>query len=587
MRISGRRRLDVLFLVLGALVTGVLVAFGAFIYNEERVERMWVGASFDADGTAALHEVIDYQFGSATDRHGLLRQIPGLTTSSPIVVTSPDAPAGINSDTPFVFDAGEQGIELKIGDANQTVSGEHRYVLDYRHDGLTDGSKVAWDAVGTGWDIGIEDTVIELVAPFALDDVRCQTGTRGSTAECDIDQPEPGHLRAHVTGLKDHHGVTIRAVRGDALAAAPALPAAPAAPPADPGAGVAEPAAVGALAALGGGLAMSRKVRRAGRERLGSAAAAGDAAAAAFGTQSSTSEQLVDAADLADLATTEFAPPEGLSPSMGGVIFTESVRAEHKVAWLIEAGIQGAVDLQEEGGKTVRIVRTAPGDAATQHVLDKAFGGRDTITLGKYDATFASGWTELGTTLEAWSKTSGLWDPAGDKRKFRHRLFGVLFGSLAMVIAMAGGAMAGRWGEGWLALDVVGAIGVGIAWAAIIRSWELRVRTPQGSGMWLRIESFRRFLHESEAYHAEEAAKRGVLREYTAWAVALGELDRWKRAVQSSTIIPESAGLNYVLLAPMLSSSTSHASTAPSSSGGGGGGGGVGGGGGGGGGGSW
>jgi uncharacterized membrane protein len=99
------------------------------------------------------------------------------------------------------------------------------------------------------------------------------------------------------------------------------------------------------------------------------------------------------------------------------------------------------------------------------------------------------------------------------------------------------------------------------------------------------VESFRRFLAGSEAYHAEEAAKRGLLREYTAWAVAVGEIDRWERAVQASSIT-DRAGLGYVHMAPVLMASTSKASTAPSSSGGGGGGS-VGGGGGGGGGGSW
>jgi hypothetical protein len=66
-----------------------------------------------------------------------------------------------------------------------------------------------------------------------------------------------------------------------------------------------------------------------------------------------------------------------------------------------------------------------------------------------------------------------------------------------------------------------------------VRAWELRVRTPAGSGLWLwlRTESFRRFLAGSEAHHAEEAARRGHLREYTAWAVAVGEVDRWSRAV--------------------------------------------------------
>ena len=116
------------------------------------------------------------------------------------------------------------------------------------------------------------------------------------------------------------------------------------------------------------------------------------------------------------------------------------------------------------------------------------------------------------------------------------------------------------------------------------------MRTPLGSGLWLRIESFRRFLAQSEGYHAEQAAARGVLREYTAWAVAVGEVDRWTRAMASASNIPDQSALSYAYLYPLLLASTSSASTAPSSSGGGGGGGfggSVGGGGGGGGGGSW
>jgi uncharacterized membrane protein len=134
---------------------------------------------------------------------------------------------------------------------------------------------------------------------------------------------------------------------------------------------------------------------------------------------------------------------------------------------------------------------------------------------------------------------------------------------------------------------VVGSLVSGGGFAAAVRGWELRVRTPQGSGLWLRVESFRRFLHASETFHAEEAAKRGVLREYTAWAVALDEIDRWAKAVAGSTAIPAESGLGYAHLAPILVSSTSSTSTAPSSSGGSSGGGSVGGGGGGGGGGSW
>src|SRR3546814_12711642 len=95
---------------------------------------------------------------------------------------------------------------------------------------------------------------------------------------------------------------------------------------------------------------------RGGRERVG----AGGVADAAWSGES-TSEVRLDHDELKEMATTEFAPPEGITPAMGGIILAESVQPEHQVAWLIEAAIEGAIDLVEEGGKTVRLVRTAPG----------------------------------------------------------------------------------------------------------------------------------------------------------------------------------------------------------------------------------
>jgi uncharacterized membrane protein len=88
-------------------------------------------------------------------------------------------------------------------------------------------------------------------------------------------------------------------------------------------------------------------------------------------------------------------------------------------------------------------------------------------------------------------------------------------------------------------------------------------------------------------YLFEAGEERGVLREYIAWAVAVGEVDRWSRAVKSAGVaVADPGAMHYAALAPSLSSATSSTSVSPSSSGGGGGGG-VGGGGGGGGGGSW
>lgn len=583
MRTTTRRRVDVLVLGAGGLAIGAITALGGLLGDPERVNRLWVGAALDDGGGADVVEVIDYDFGAGQDKHGIFRTIPGLTTDSAVRVSSASAPSGIAAKTSELV-GGEPGIRLKIGDPNITISGRHRYRLDYALPTLATAGRLAWDAVGAAWTVPIRQTEIHVVAPWRFDALLCSTGRTGATGGCTLTQPEPGHLMVEVGSLASGEGVTIEASRGPALLTRPSLPAPPITAPPDPGAGLARPAALAVIASLGSAGVVSRQVRRRGRERVGGG---GAAEAAWAGGGGPTSEILVDQVDLASLATTEFAPPEGITAAQGGTLLAEAVRSEHKVAWLLEAAIAGAVDLDDDAdAKSVRLIRTSGGSPDVGPILDVAFAGRPEIHLGSYDEDFAAGWTRVGTTLAGWQRQSGYWDPAGTRRRTVVRILG----SLALVVGAIGsaafGAPAAAWGAQWLPAVAVAAAIAGGGLAAAVRAWELKVRTPAGSGMWLRVESFRRFLAGSEATHAEEAAKRGVLREYTAWAVALGEMDRWGEAVAASTVIPQDAGLSYVHLAPILASSTSSASTAPSSSGGGGGGG-VGGGGGGGGGGSW
>ena len=346
-------------------------------------------------------------------------------------------------------------------------------------------------------------------------------------------------------------------------------------------------AGVVVLAGLAAAVAGTWLVRRAGRGWV----AAGGAAEAAF-DPGAGSVRRVDPADLGSLATVEFSPPNVLTPVQGGVLLAEEVRSEHKVAWLIGAAVDGYLDLEGEG-RRVTLVRRPRRDGAPAYLLDMAFGGRDRFTLGSYDVSFASAWRLVGTDLDGWRRTSALWDPAGDRRRALARVLGVVAGVAGLVLIGVGAVLAARGalaGPGWPALVAAGGLLAGAGAAAAVGAWELRVRTPAGSALWLRTESFRRFLAASEAHHAEEAARRGHLRQYTAWAVAVGELDRWSRAVAASSVAAaDPAAARYPLLGPALLHDTSGSATKPSSggSGGGGSGGGVGGGAGGGGGGSW
>ncbi len=592
MRRSSRRKVDVALLAAGALGVGVGASLGAAFGRWEEVTAIWAVAEVGEDGSAQVTELVDYDFGLTSDRHGIFRVVPGLATDAPISVASPDAPDDV------LVTSEAAGTRIRVGAPDQTVSGEHRYEISYPLPGVAVGDEVAWDAVGTAWEVGIEAAEVHVVTPFELVEPACVTGTVGSTTPCDdVEQVEPGHLVARMDSLDAGDGMTLTARRGSALPQAPATPALPG-PLDDPGTGPIVPGGVAGGAAFAGSVVALRAVRRAGRERV--VVGVGGPADAAFAPTPpgpggvGPQEMRVDQDELESMATTDFAPPEGLTPSQGGIVLTEHVRPEHKVAWLIDAAIEGAVELSGDGdggADGMTLVRSGPGSPETAPILDQAFAGRPWVSLGSYDPSFATGWSQLGTQLDVWRQGSGLWDQRAGSRRVAALVLGVLSAGAGLLAAVGGGVLANRFGSPWLLLAGLGGLLAGAGIAAAVASWELYVRTAPGSAAWLRVESFRRFLAASEGYHAEEAVKRGVLREYTAWAVAVGEIDRWASAVRASTIAPAVAGVGYVYMAPLLMSSTTSTSTAPSSRGGGGGfsggGGGVGGGAGGGGGGSW
>jgi Predicted membrane protein (DUF2207) len=265
---------------------------------------------------------------------------------------------------------------------------------------------------------------------------------------------------------------------------------------------------------------------------------------------------------------------------------------------LIDKAVAGLVDLDTDGtpaGETT-LVRLQLGDPATAALLDTAFHGRDRLSLGAYDEGFARMWVALGRSLSAWRDTSGLWDAAADRRARWVQGVGAVVGVLGVALAVLGGRLSVQQTGLALVLAGLGGALAGAGAAAAVRGWELRVFTPTGSAAWLQVEALRRFLAQSPPTAVDEAVSSRQAGRYAAWAVALGEAERWSRLVSDLTSATrdrsqapyDARGVLYAGYAPVFVTHCCTASTAPSASSGGSGAGvGVGGGAGGGGGGSW
>jgi len=576
-RTRARRTVDGILLLAGGLLLAGAAASGAAVADRERVRSIWAGAQVDGAGNARVVEAIDYDFGTRR-RHGIVRDVPGLSPTAKVSVSSATAPADVQL----------QGMgtitRIQVGDPDRTITGRHRYRIAYPLRRVAPGRRLAWNPVGTDTAVPTGKVEVHTVAPFAFTGARCVQGKAGATRPCSATQPEPGHLVVTVDSLAAHEGVTLYATAGRALGDTPALPAPPAGTPADAGSGLLLPALLAGAAALVAAVLTAALIRRAGRESV----APGDTGAAPWGDPGSGAAR-VDAAELASLAAPVPAPPSELTPAQGGVVLTEQVRKEHKVAWLLTAAARGDVDVQENAWGVV-LARRGPGDAASTALLDLAFNDRRSITLGTYDQQFAALWSALGDELAAWQQASGLWDPAGRRRQLLAFWLGVLGVLLGLAAAVLGGVLASGGSPRWQVLAVAGGLLGGAGVAALVRGWELRVRTPAGTRLWLQVEGFRRFLAGAQASSVGQAAHQGPLGLYAAWAVALGEMDSWSKALATSRTRVDPGIYYYSRVSPLLLTSALAASREPSSSGsgsGGGFGGGVGGGAGGGGVGSW
>ncbi len=594
MRKRARRWVDMGVLGAGVALAGGGAAWaadaGAGAAHPERADAVWTVAAVQADGSARVTEVIDYDFGR-NRRTGLVREVPGVEPDDRFEVTT-DAPDDVSAT------ATEFGTtEFVVGDRSEPVTGRQRYRLDYDVADFA-GESLDWATFGRRLS-PVREAEVHLVAPFEIEAPMCFVEKGQAAVFCMVRQVAPGHVTVRLRDVPDAAGISIQAFRGAALPEAPPAPEPPAAPP--PGFGAtadaapvdeegAAPGAPALVAAAGVALAafpVSRLIRRAGRERvsgpddtpkddaepgaggaLGGMLAGGRHGGRPPPTVGRIGEALagpprwlpaapmrVDHAELDGLATVALAPPAELTPAQGGVVLTEQATFDLLAASLLAAHAEGSIEVVQAGGRATGLARgpEAPADPGFVPFADAVFAGRGEVHLGTYDRAFAGAATADRARLRAWRASSGLWDPRSGRRQVACAVLGVVALAVGVAALVVGARDVGAHGTGALPLVALGGVLGGAGLAALVRQWELPVRTPEGSGLWVRVESFRRFLASADGTHAAEAARRGVLAGYTAWAVALGARRPWRRAVEQAgdAIPPGTPGLD--LQAPAAS----------------------------------
>ncbi len=582
------------FVAGGALLAGlgVIGAGDDGVLRAERFDAKQVTVSPAGDGGVRVREVVDIDFG-VHERRGYQRIIPNdFGIPSDIVASSPDANSEVNSIQSF------GDTRIRVGNPNVTFTGKHRYILEYTlPDAEPTPDQLALDIIGT--DETFETKRFDIVLTgFDFTDTFCDTGRDNAFGGCEFTRDESGNYTAVVEPLEAGHGITVgghfAALTSPIAVADPPLP--------DPIPGGFRPLGwlmipLGLISA-GGVFWLSRWY---GSNEV----FAGGAAEAAFGTLPTPREgdpsadvptYRVPDSRLAELATIEFVPPRGLEPWQGSVLLREKIDDDTVSAWFSEMIARDAIFVRNEGKKVylepgTETVRLSPVD---QQHLANLFRTTQSYELGKYSKTFTSTWQKVQHEQARLVQHAGWWQ-RGAPGSSGFSMPSVKFMLFAMVFLVVWGggtllaAFGGLIGSPFTAI-AVGVIVPLVAAFAMYRTM-LPARTATGSALTLRTESFRKFLAASEGKHVEWAWEHGLVREYSAWAVALDAADAWSRAVESSNIPHPEIALGGPLIIYSRGPALQSTRTAPAPSGGSGGGGsfggGVGGGGGGGSSGSW
>jgi uncharacterized membrane protein YgcG len=580
------------------VIVGVLIALcsgsaaiGLVGGRGEQFDVKQVTVSPAGDGVR-IREVVDQDFGNSPfGKHGYERIIPtDFGTPEDIDASSPDANADINRE--FVT----EGYRIRLGDPDTTFSGQHRYILSYTlpSAGLQSGI-LNLDIIDAGEDLRTEHFEVILTG-FVLEQTECNVGGEADEGGCTL-QRTGNDYRVVFEPLDDGDGVNVRGVITEfTTPTEPPLPDLPERAP--------DRRAQLALAmipiGLVGPLAVYVIARRRGRNEV----YAGGAADAAYGrlpgpgmagTAAPVATRLVSDAQMERLTTIEFVPPKGVDPWQGQVLLKERITDDTVTAWLSALAAGDAITLRDDNGTLVMGSgqRRDQLDPATAALVDRFMSGQTELRLGKYDPSFASAWSDVKRQQRAAIAASGWWKrrpPGGGAGSPASGILTLLVLGAVVLFYLGGTVASATLGfvHGVPAALVFGFVIPTLA-AYCVYATMLPARSAAGSALSLLTESFRRFLVASEGRHVEWAWKQGLLREYSAWAVALGAADAWGKALADSNVPAPELGYSNPLLAYSMAHSFSSSHTAPSSSGsgGGGGGGGVGGGGGGGSSGSW
>lgn len=186
----------------------------------ETIDVFEARINIQKNGQIAVEEKISYDFGSL-EKHGIFRDIPYVKTNQSGKRYRLDF-SQFQVEDPFAVSSKDEGNplwEIKIGEANKTITGKKKYNISYLVKGalshFSNHDELYWNVTGNDWEVPILEAraVVELPEAVAQSELslKCYTGISGSTEEnCSVERLNETQVRiSSLYPLGASQGMTI------------------------------------------------------------------------------------------------------------------------------------------------------------------------------------------------------------------------------------------------------------------------------------------------------------------------------------------------------------------------------------------
>jgi uncharacterized membrane protein YgcG len=535
-RVGGRARSPAAGL--GVVLVAVLTVLGASPAQAaigETIRSYDVTLTVLRNGDLQVSETIEYDFGAATDRHGIFRDIPTRVPydrTDDRIYELDDVRVASPTGAPADVDRSESAgvTSLRIGDPDKTVTGRQVYDIDYTVHGalnaFEDHDELYWNAIGDKWDVPIlaPNVVVEL--PAEPTQVACFAGYTGSSLPCGtvetrgttvhLGQPDglgPFSAFTVVTGLPKDAVDATGPILEERWTVQGALTPTP---------------VTGTLAGLillpGLGL-LTWLVATKGRDRRFAGVTPG------LVGQGGAEQEPVPVVGAGPVAV-QFSPPEGLRPGQLGTLLDERANVLDVTATIVDLAVRGHLRIEEQPRKGLfrsrdwLLVKLPDGRGDLVEYERLLYSGlfesgdaEGAVLLSALKQKFAARLARVQSALYTNVTSEGWFRGRPDKVRGRWQVAGV-------VVAIAGGWLTfllGRrlhWAPVGIALTLIGVL-------LFVLARRMPARTAEGSAMLAQARGFREYIRTAEAEQLRFEERADIFSRYLPFAVVFGEADRW------------------------------------------------------------